>query len=363
MPLLNSETRYGTIARTLHWATFALILAVFASGVAANNLSLTDDAAIQRVVTLFSVHKTIGILTLFLGLIRLASSLIQTKPTPLHPERRIETYLAETTHRILTIALIVAPLAGWVSHSATSDLAPILWPFAQSLPLVPETPKVAEMFGTLHRTSIWFLAFAVALHIAGALKHAMVDRDATMARMLRGIGGGEPGHRTGKWPVIAAVLVWSAVLATGLLAAMRVNNEIADAAGEWLISDAQITILEKEEEVAQSTVFSVFLDLGTTGPPSTQGVLDITLPLDALTGPQAETIAALSPIPILTYSGVISGTPPNLEANGRFELTGIQTDARFTIEIAGAQAAIKGAAPLPGAEHLNLSISATAARE
>ena len=363
MPLLNSETRYGTIARTLHWVTVALIVAVFVTGMAANNLPLTDDASIKLVFTFFSVHKTIGVLTLLLGLIRLASTLLQTQPAPLHPERRIETFLAETTHRVLTLALIVTPLAGWVSHSATSDLAPILWPFAQSLPFVPGTPQVAEMFGTLHRACVWFLTLAVALHVAGALKHALIDRDATMARMLRGVEGGKPGDRSGKRPVITAVLIWSAVLAAGLSTAMRLDNKIADIEGEWLISDAQITILENDVEVAQATVFNIFLELIGTENQSNIGILDITLPLDAMTGPQADPIASLSPIPILTYSGVISGTPPNLEANGLFDISGVQTEAGFEIEISGSQAMITGAAPLPGAEHLNLSVSATAARE
>ena len=363
MPLLNSETSFGTIARTLHWVMVALILAVFATGMAANNLPLTDDAAIKRVFTLFSVHKTVGILTLLLGLHRLASTFLQAQPAPLHPERLIETYLAETTHRILTLALIVTPLAGWVSHSATSELAPILGPFTQSLPLVPETPQVAKMFGALHRACAWFLAFAVALHVAGALKHAILDGDATLARMLRGVESGKPGHRPGKRPVIAAVLIWSAVLAVGLIAAMRADNDIAGIEGEWVISDAWITILENDAEVAQTTVFNIFLELDSTEDPSTQGVLDITLPLDALTGPKADTIAALSRIPILTFSGGVSGTPPKLEANGLLNLAGVQSEASFTIEITGLQATIKGTATLPGVAGLDLSVTATAASE
>ena len=363
MPLLNSGTSYGAIARTLHWMTVALILAVFATGMAANNLPLTENAAIKRIFTLFSVHKTIGILTFLLGLLRLVATFLQAQPAPLHPERGIETFLAETTHRVLTLALILAPLTGWISHSATSDLAPILWPFAQSLPFVPETPQVAELFGALHQACVWFLAFAVALHATGALKHAFIDRDATLARMTRGVDSGKSGHGPGARPVIAAVLIWSAVLSAGLVPAMRVDRNVSDLEGEWAVLDAQIIVSENGKEVAHSTVFNIFLELGGAESPSTVGILNVTLPLDALTGPQADTIAALSLIPILTFSGTISGRPPKLEANGLLDLAGIQSEARFAIEINGSQAAISGAAPLPGAAHLILSVSATATRE
>ncbi len=43
-----------------------------------------------------------------------------------------------------------------------------------------------DFFSTVHFVNSWVLAGAVALHIAAAMKHAMVDRDGTLARM--GIG-------------------------------------------------------------------------------------------------------------------------------------------------------------------------------
>ena len=43
--------------------------------------------------------------------------------------------------------------------------------------------------GALHVILQWVLTGAIALHVAGALKHHVIDRDATLRRML-------PGHRT-----------------------------------------------------------------------------------------------------------------------------------------------------------------------
>ena len=47
-----------------------------------------------------------------------------------------------------------------------------------------------DLMSTIHLATSWVIAAAVALHVAGALKHALIDRDRLLARM--GIGRGSP---------------------------------------------------------------------------------------------------------------------------------------------------------------------------
>ncbi len=129
----------------------------------------------------------------FVALARIVWAFIEVKPVGLHPARRAETFLAETVHWALYLSLVVVPLSGWVHHAALDGFAPILWPFGQGLPMVPKSEAVASAAGAVHWLFTKVLFASVALHIAGALKHAIVDRDLVLARMAYGAEAGEPG--------------------------------------------------------------------------------------------------------------------------------------------------------------------------
>ena len=89
---------YGRMARLLHWAIALLIAAAIYLGLTMTDLPATDEAEIAEVFRTYSLHKTIGVAVLALALIRILWTLARPGPGPLHPERRIETFLARFTH-------------------------------------------------------------------------------------------------------------------------------------------------------------------------------------------------------------------------------------------------------------------------
>ncbi|MFC3529277.1 cytochrome b/b6 domain-containing protein [Paracoccus mangrovi] len=184
MTASNTTRAYGWAARAFHWIVAALILAAIGLGLYANSLPQGGEAELQAVFAAFSIHKTVGMAVLFLATLRILWTLRQIRPRPLHPRRRLETLLAETVHWALWIGMIVMPLSGWLLHSAApGGFSRILWPLGQRLPFVPEDAHLAESFARFHETGWWVLAGLIALHVAGALKHALIDRDDTLARM------------------------------------------------------------------------------------------------------------------------------------------------------------------------------------
>lgn len=246
MPLANSADRYGPVARALHWATAALIIATFALGLVADALPLAGEGALERKAAAFSLHKTAGVAALALGLLRILWAVTQPRPVPLHPGRRLETRAAEAVHAGLYVALLAVPLTGWVHHAASEGFAPILWPLGQGLPLVPKSETVAHAAGALHFAFVWLLAAAVALHVAGALKHALIDRDATLARMLRGVAAGAAaGAHSARLPLAAAVVAFGAAGAGALALSGAERAEPAAAvqagAGDWRVLEGAVT--------------------------------------------------------------------------------------------------------------------------
>ncbi|QRZ14891.1 cytochrome b/b6 domain-containing protein [Paracoccus methylovorus] len=184
MKAVNTPRAYGWVARFFHWTVAVLILAAIAIGLYAGGLPQGGQSQMEAIFAAYSVHKTLGMVALILVALRLLWTLTQTKPRPLHPQRRLENLAAEVMHGALWIGMIVMPLSGWLLHSAApGGFARILWPFGQRLPFIPEDAALSGRFADFHEAGWWLLAGLVVLHVAGALKHAIIDRDGAMSRM------------------------------------------------------------------------------------------------------------------------------------------------------------------------------------
>lgn len=215
----------------------------------------------------FSLHKTVGVATFFVGVTRILWALTQTRPAPLHPDRRAETWLAGFVHWLLYGSLVLVPLTGWIHHAASEGFAPIWWPFGQDLPLVPKDEALSATFAGLHIVTKWVLIGAIGLHVAGALKHHVVDRDGTLRRMLSGgsLVPTVPDARHPRSPVVAALALWLAAIGIGgVTGAYDRHAAVAPAAAtlegtstDWDVQDGVLTIAVQQ---LGSTVEGSFSD-------------------------------------------------------------------------------------------------------
>jgi cytochrome b561/polyisoprenoid-binding protein YceI len=246
MSATNTPNSFGSVTRTLHWLTALLILTAIPLGLIANQLPATPDSIVLK-TQLFSLHKTTGIAAFLVALARILWALGQTHPAPLHPTRRLEVSLAAAVHWMLYISLLAVPLTGWIHHASVSGFAPILWPLGQDLPFVAKSETTAVIFGTAHWVFTKLLVASILLHIAGALKHHLIDRDATLTRMTHGRPAPfTPQHapRT-RAPLIAAFLIYAAGsgLAYALLpgTAAPVTSTLAQTTtGNWQVTSGTI---------------------------------------------------------------------------------------------------------------------------
>lgn len=230
MPLANTRRSYGAVAKWFHWLTALLIVTQIPLGLLANSMaaalrdpsiaSTAEDFA--RTALVFSLHKTLGVAVFFLALLRIAWAVSQPRPGLLNADRPAEAFLAESVHWLLYGSLVIVPLAGWISHAATTGYAPIRWPFGQSLPFVPKSAAVAAAAGAVHILFQRVLLLALLLHVAGAAKHHLIDRDATLRRMLPGRRDlpHPPDRRRGPLPAVAACATWLAALVLGAATGM-----------------------------------------------------------------------------------------------------------------------------------------------
>lgn len=182
----NTSTHYGAVAKAFHWTIAAAILAMIPTGFVANAWPSDTAQQVAVKVALFSTHKTLGLAVFLLALARIGWALSQPKPAPAAADHPALMTLASVAHWLLYASLVVVPLTGWIQHAASTGFAPIWWPFGQSLPFVPKDPGIASTFATLHNATQWVLTGTLVLHVAGALKHHFIAKDATLRRMLPG---------------------------------------------------------------------------------------------------------------------------------------------------------------------------------
>lgn len=281
MPLSNTARSYGSIARSLHWLTALLILAAIPLGLYANSLPYDTSEALAAKARIFSLHKTIGVAAFVVAVLRILWALVQPRPAPLHPERRGETWLAEAVHWALYASLVVVPLSGWVHHAATTGFAPILWPFGDDLPFVPKSPALAEAAAALHWVFTKVMAASILLHVAGALKHTVVDRDATLSRMTRGTPAGPAAAAHSRSAPLVALALFAAASVLALAFHAPAATPVATTAAPTADSPALAGNWQVAEGVLTFTVRQMGADV-TGSFPNWQA--DITFDPDAPTG-------------------------------------------------------------------------------
>jgi len=255
----NTMARFDSVTRAFHWMTAILILTGFALGLVAN--AWPYDTADQLAVKarLFSTHKTLGVTIFFVSLGRIGWALTHRHPPPVHPERRLETLAAATVHWALYISLIVVPLTGWVHHAATTGFAPIWWPFGQTLPFVTQDARIEHAASSLHLAFTKLLAAAILLHVAGALKHHLIDRDDTLRRMLPGTLHlrEDIRSRTGRRKPAAPVLAVFVFLAAAFLAIALDRNETPEPGAEPMVAQVATEQAGEWQVVEGALSFSV----------------------------------------------------------------------------------------------------------
>lgn len=253
MPVANTRETYGVVTKTFHWLTALLILTAFPLGIIANNMPFDTGEALAQKAWLFSLHKTVGVAAFLIASGRILWAITQPKPVPLHPDRKAETFLAEMVHWLLYASMLIVPLSGWIHHAATAGFAPILWPFGQNLPLIPKSLFVEEVFKEIHFIFTKVLALSVLLHIAGALKHAVIDKDGTLARMTHGSkhppAATAAAHGSARTPLYAAVVVYLLGFggAFGLVSqhdtsAVEEVAALSAVASEWQVTEGTLSI-------------------------------------------------------------------------------------------------------------------------
>lgn len=168
--------RYSTVAILLHWIMAIAIVVTFSVGFYMADLPFSP----QR-LKLYNWHKWAGVTLLGVAGLRLLWRLSHRPPADvLMPVWQSKA--AHFTHLGLYVLFFAVPLVGWAYSSAAGF--PIVWFGVLPLPsFVPADKALAELIKPWHGYLAYAMAVLVAMHVAGALKHHLIERDGLLSRM------------------------------------------------------------------------------------------------------------------------------------------------------------------------------------
>ncbi|HXX83962.1 MAG TPA: cytochrome b [Casimicrobiaceae bacterium] len=172
-----ARARYTTTAIVLHWIIAVAVIGQVAMGWWMQEIPKVPFGPRANA---FNLHKSIGMTVLMIMAVRLAWR-ASHRPPSLPEMPPWQARAARVNHWVLYVCLFVQPLTGYLG-SAVSGY-PVLY-FGLALPAwAPKSIFLKDLLSLVHLVDSCVLAAAIAIHIAAALKHQLVDQDHLLRRM------------------------------------------------------------------------------------------------------------------------------------------------------------------------------------
>ena len=195
---MNKNTKYTNVAIALHWLIGITILFMFVLGWFMTELpketpkTTSFDIFNAGLITweveeeqsqrsfYFNLHKSVGLSLLMLIVLRMYWRFTHRPPAFLNSMKLWEKRLAKATHHSLYLLMFLIPLTG-IIMSAGSKYG-IKWFGIKVIPGFDDK-AIRELFYEFHEIFGLLLLLLLILHILGAVKHSIVEKDGTLKRM------------------------------------------------------------------------------------------------------------------------------------------------------------------------------------
>ncbi len=171
----------GFVSIILHWTVALGVIALTTVG-----LYMT----LNEVWPLYIYHKSFAVLLFPIILLRVIWRLKHGWPAPVGHYSLIEQRLAKMTHWLLLILMLLMPISGMIYSGASGHGFGVFGfeLFPHQLSEAGEAIAYSESWRNFGQTAHHYLGYLmiaiIFLHLLGALKHHLIDKDETLNRML-----------------------------------------------------------------------------------------------------------------------------------------------------------------------------------
>lgn len=179
----DTKFKLSRLTVSLHWIVGLTIIALLCVGIYMEE---------NEVYSLYDIHKSIGVIIFAVILARVIWRIKAGWPEPVSQYKKSEQIIGRTVHYLLLIGTILIPLSGMMMSGGGGhgvevfglELIAPNFDAADPQKVVPINPTLAKAGHTMHGLVSNILIALLVLHIVGALKHHIFDKDRTLRRML-----------------------------------------------------------------------------------------------------------------------------------------------------------------------------------
>lgn len=176
----NTATGFGWVSIAVHWFAALGIVGLFGLGLWMTGLGY-GHPWYNRAPAL---HESLGMIVLALVGFRLIWRAVTVTPA-LEPRMpRWERLGAVAAHWLMYGLMLAVVVSGYLITTAGGEPVSVFGWFDVPA-LFDGVERQADIAGWIHEYSAWALVVLSAGHALAALKHHVIDRDATLVRMLR----------------------------------------------------------------------------------------------------------------------------------------------------------------------------------
>lgn len=176
-------TQLTTMTRVLHWLVAAGIIFLTALGIYMEEF---------EVYSLFDLHISLGALMLLIVIPRIVWRYKEGWPPAAGNYNKLEKISGKIVHWLLLIATALMPISGIIMAIAGGHGLGIFgFELVAEQPVPPGaedpemlSPALQQLGESLHGFGGDLLPPLIALHVIGAIKHHVIDKDMTLRRML-----------------------------------------------------------------------------------------------------------------------------------------------------------------------------------
>jgi len=180
---MDTKDKLSLTTRSLHWIIAMCFIALTSVGIYMAN---------TETHSLYSLHKSMGIILFVVILLRVGWRIKQGWPTPAGQYQKIEQRLSKITHWILLLGTVAMPITGMLYSGMSGHGFGIFgWTIVKGNydpknpgEVIPYNELLSAIGEQTHEIIGYTLTLAIVLHIIGACKHHFLDKDRTLLRML-----------------------------------------------------------------------------------------------------------------------------------------------------------------------------------
>jgi len=180
---LDSHSKLSTSTIFLHWVVGIIMIGLLASGIYMEE---------NEVFALYPWHKSFGVLIVTFVILRVIWRVKNGWPSHVSDYSSLEKMLSKIVHYLLIIGTVLMPISGFIMSALGGHGVDLFGLELFSRYPDPTDPKevialngtLAGIGHTIHEYAGMAIIGGVILHVVGALKHHVIDKDGTLRRML-----------------------------------------------------------------------------------------------------------------------------------------------------------------------------------